>query len=125
VKATLGGKTIKRKDVKYLQFDSIDIKLNFKDYSIMIENLFKKDQNLSTSTRALLLTETNNRFVFVFSPPVHVRADKAVNDLIKSQKPELRKLAMPMIEEVAGKMIINMINQILYNLPLDELFITE
>lgn len=43
----MSGKTIKKKGEKYLQFDTIDIKVNFKDYSILIENLFKKDQNLS------------------------------------------------------------------------------
>lgn len=97
VKATLNGKTVKRKEVKYLQFDSIDIKVDFKDYSILIENLFKKDQNLN----------------------------RALNDMIRTQKMELRKLTMPMIEEVAGKMIINMINLILNSLPFDEIFITE
>lgn len=97
VKATLNGKTIKRKNESLLLFDNIDIKVNFKDYSIMIENLFKKDQNLN----------------------------RALNDMIKSQKAELRKLTMPMIEELAGKMVLSMINQILTGLPLEEIFETE
>lgn len=47
VKATIDGKTIKRKNDTYLLFNSIDIKVNFKDYSFVIEKLFKKDQNMS------------------------------------------------------------------------------
>lgn len=47
VKATLNGKTVKRKNETYLLFDTISINVNFKDFSVMIENLFKKDQNLS------------------------------------------------------------------------------
>lgn len=97
VKATLNGKTLKRKNESLLLFDNIDIKVNFKDYAIMIENLFKKDQNLN----------------------------RALNDMIKSQKAELRKLTMPMIEELAGKMVLSMINQILTGLPLEEIFVTE
>jgi hypothetical protein len=97
VKADLTGKTIKKKGEKYLQFDTVDIKVNFKDYSILIENLFKKDQNLN----------------------------RALNDMIKSQKEELRKLTLPMIEELAGKMIINMSNQILSGMSLDEIFIID
>ncbi|XP_001951125.1 uncharacterized protein LOC100159613 [Acyrthosiphon pisum] len=97
VKATLNGKTIKRKNESLLLFDTIDIKVNFKDYAIKIENLFKKDQNLN----------------------------RALNDMLKSQKAELRKLAIPMIEEVAGKMVLSMVNQILTGLPLEEIFITE
>ncbi|XP_025200394.1 uncharacterized protein LOC112598212 [Melanaphis sacchari] len=97
VKATLNGKTIKRKNVSHLLFDNIDIKVDFKDYSISIQNLFKKDQNLN----------------------------RALNDLIKSQKAELRKLTMPMIEELAGKMVLSMINQILTGLPIEEIFVSE
>ncbi|CAH1736156.1 unnamed protein product [Aphis gossypii] len=97
VKATLNGKTVKRKSETLLLFDSIDIKVDFKDYSISIQNLFKKDQNLN----------------------------RALNDLIKSQKAELRKLTMPMIEELAGKMVLSMINQILTGLPIEEIFVTE
>lgn len=51
--------------------------------------------------------------------------DRALNDMIKSQKVELRKLAMPMIEELAGKMILTMVNQIMTGLPLEEMFIVE
>lgn len=51
--------------------------------------------------------------------------DRALNDMIKSQKAELRKLAMPMIEELAGKMVLEMINKILAGLPLEELFLSE
>lgn len=51
--------------------------------------------------------------------------DRALNDLMKSQKPELKKLTMPMIEELAGKMVLSMINQILTGLPIEEIFITE
>lgn len=51
--------------------------------------------------------------------------DRALNDLIKSQKAELRKLAMPMIEELAGKMVLEMINKILAGLPFEELFLPE
>lgn len=47
VKATIDGKTIKRKNDTYLLFNSIDIKVSFKDYSFIIEKLFKKDQNMS------------------------------------------------------------------------------
>lgn len=97
VKATLNGKTIKRKNESLLLFDSIDIKVDFKDYSISIQNLFKKDQNLN----------------------------RALNDILKSQKAELRKLTKPMIEELAGKMVLSMINQILTGLPIEEIFITE
>lgn len=97
VKATIDGKTIKRKHESYLFFNSIDIKVSFKDYSFVIEKLFKKDQNMN----------------------------RALNDMIKSQKAELRKLTMPMIEELAGKMVLQMINQILSDLPLEEIFIME
>ncbi|KAL4089581.1 hypothetical protein QTP88_024594 [Uroleucon formosanum] len=97
VKATLSGKTIKRKNESLLLFDSIDIKVDFKDYAIKIDNLFKKDQNLN----------------------------RALNDMIKNQKAELRKLTMPMIEELAGKMVLSMVNQILTGLPLEEIFVTE
>ncbi|VVC36453.1 Haemolymph juvenile hormone binding [Cinara cedri] len=97
VKATLNGKTIKKKEETYLLFDSIDIKVDFKDYSVFIDNVFKKDQNLN----------------------------RALNDMIKNQKTELRKLMMPMIEEVAGKMVLNMANQILNGLPYEEIFITD
>lgn len=51
--------------------------------------------------------------------------DRALNDMIKSQKAELRKLAMPMIEELAGKMVLEMINKILAGLPFEELFLPE
>lgn len=47
VKATMDGKTIKRKNETYLLFNNIDIKVNFKDYTLVIEKLFKKDQNMS------------------------------------------------------------------------------
>lgn len=45
--------------------------------------------------------------------------------MIKTQKSELRKLMMPMVEEVAGKMVLNMANQILNGLPYEEIFITD
>lgn len=51
--------------------------------------------------------------------------DRALNDTLRSQKAELRKLTTPMIEELAGKMVLSMINQILTGLPLEEIFITE
>lgn len=51
--------------------------------------------------------------------------DRALNDMIKNQKAELRKLTMPMIEELAGKMVLSMVNQILTGLPLEEMFVTE
>lgn len=51
--------------------------------------------------------------------------DRALNDMIKNQKAELRKLTMPMIEELAGKMVLSMVNQILTGLPLEEIFVTE
>lgn len=51
--------------------------------------------------------------------------DRALNDMIKGQKAELRKLTMPMIEELAGKMVLSMINQILTGLPLEEIFVPE
>lgn len=47
IKATLNGKTIKRRDATYYLFDTIDIKMDFKDYSIVIDKLFKKDQIIS------------------------------------------------------------------------------
>lgn len=97
VKATLNGQTIKRKNETYLLFDTISINVDFKDFSVMIENLFKKDQNLN----------------------------RGINDMIKTQKAELRKLMMPMIEELAGKMVLDMVNKILANLPLEEVFIMD
>jgi hypothetical protein len=48
-----------------------------------------------------------------------------LNDILKSQKAELRKLTKPMIEELAGKMVLSMINQILTGLPIEEIFIAE
>lgn len=51
--------------------------------------------------------------------------DRAINDMIKTQKAELRKLTMPMIEELAGKMVLDMVNKILTSLPLEELFIMD
>lgn len=47
IKTTLNGKAIKRRDSTYYLFDTIDIKMDFKDYSIMIDRLFKKDQIIS------------------------------------------------------------------------------
>lgn len=43
--------------------------------------------------------------------------------MIKTQKAELRKIALPMVEEIAGKMVLDMINKILSGLPLEEMFI--
>jgi hypothetical protein len=51
--------------------------------------------------------------------------DRGINDMIKTQKAELRKLMMPMIEELAGKMVLDMVNKILANLPLEEVFIMD
>lgn len=51
--------------------------------------------------------------------------DRAINDMIKTQKAELRKLMMPMIEELAGKMVLDMVNKILTNLPLEEIFTVD
>lgn len=45
--------------------------------------------------------------------------------MIKSQKAELKTMTLPMIEEVAGKMVLTLVNQILSRMPLDEIFITE
>lgn len=45
--------------------------------------------------------------------------------MIKTQKGELRKLMMPMIEELAGKMVLDMANKILSGLPLEEVFIMD
>ncbi|XP_050548943.1 uncharacterized protein LOC126910423 [Daktulosphaira vitifoliae] len=97
VECTLKGQLVTRKSDKYLLFDNIDIKVDFKDYNIIIENIFKKDQNLN----------------------------RALNDMIKSQKMELKKLVMPMVEEIAGKMLLTMLNQIIGSLPYTEWFIVD
>ncbi|XP_050443075.1 circadian clock-controlled protein daywake-like [Adelges cooleyi] len=97
VESTLMGKLVNRKNDKYLMFDNVDIKVNFQDYSVVIENLFKKDQNLN----------------------------RAVNDMIKTQKHELKKMTLPMIEELSGKMLLNMVNQMLGGVPFDEMFIVD
>jgi len=97
VLATLNGKRHIRKGETYVLYESIDIKLEFKDYSFKIDQLFKKDPNLN----------------------------QALNDLIKSQKSEIRKLMMPTIEELGGKMVLTMVNQVMYDLPLEEQFIKD
>lgn len=54
-----------------------------------------------------------------------VHSDRALNDMLRNQKDELRKLTMPMIEELSGKMILNMLNQIMSGLPLEEIFLPD
>lgn len=51
--------------------------------------------------------------------------DKVLNDMMKNEKTEIRKLAIPIIEELTGKMIIEMINRVFSSLPVDELFLPE
>lgn len=51
--------------------------------------------------------------------------DRVFNDMLKKQRIEIKNLARPITEELAGQMLLQTLNAILARYPLEEPFFPE
>lgn len=112
----LKAEIINKEGKKYMQFKDLDLKLDLKDYSVTLENLFEGDPVLSKSHQcfnSLVNWKSNDKF--------HLQG-QAANGVLNDNRGEFIKIAMPFIQNLLSDYLLNMANKITRNFEYDEVF---
>uniref|UniRef100_A0AAU6SHC0 Circadian clock-controlled protein n=1 Tax=Maconellicoccus hirsutus TaxID=177089 RepID=A0AAU6SHC0_MACHI len=91
--AILKGKFVEVNGEKFVEFTSATVDVDVKDYSVRVEKLFPDKQ-----------------------------LNDAINVLINDRKMQSMATAKPIVNKVAGSMMLEMVNRIAKNLSFDEVF---
>ncbi|KAG6448014.1 uncharacterized protein LOC115442092 [Manduca sexta] len=91
---TIKSELYDKEGVQYLRFVSITSDINIKDYSIKLEGLFNGDKVLG----------------------------QAANEAINQNRGEFLKMTKPSLESTVNKLLLDISNKVVDDLPLDDLF---
>nr|ATU82761.1 secreted Juvenile haemolymph binding protein-like protein [Pristhesancus plagipennis] len=93
--AILKGHKVKRDDGKtYVNFDSLELKMKLKNYSVKMDNLFSGDKALG----------------------------EAVNRVLNDNKKEMMQVMRPQVEATVSKVLLDIANKITMHFEYNELF---